>query len=140
MSRADRFTKTQKQIVHYSDFATGFDKTPTTGLLAVVTNEQSVKQRIKNLVRTTMGTRPYHPLVGSKASALLFDLNTNITEDALKSTIKNTIDNDEPAARDVTVDVKFVPDSNIAQCYITFSIINIPDQRFDLTINLVRVH
>lgn len=140
MSRADHFTKTQKQPIHFSDFSITFECNPTTGLLAMTTNEECIKRRLQNLVLTAMGSRPYQPLVGSKAPSLLFDLQTNTTEDMLATTIRQTIESDEPAAILRDLQVEFIPDTNIVGVYISFETINIPNKVFDLTLNLVRVH
>lgn len=139
MSRVDRITPTSKQIIRFADFSTGFEMNPSTGLLAMKTNEEAVKQRIRNLVLTLMGSRPYHPLVGCKASGVLFDLNTDITADLLESTIRQTIENDEPAATLENIRVDYSPDSNMVGVSIQFSIHAVPNQVFDLTLNLVRV-
>lgn len=106
MARADRNTETRIQDVFYRDFTTSFRLNPVTGQLATVSNEESVKQMIRNLVLTVMGERRHQPLVGSKVYNLNFEPADSVTRDLLIETIVQSINNHLPMVRLVDVNVK----------------------------------
>lgn len=140
MSRADRFTGTDKQLTYYSDFPINFDLNPVTGLLSVVKNEEAVKHRIRNLILTNLTERPYHPQIGSKIRSALFDPVDPITEDIIRTSIRHTIKNCEPAAilRDVVVNS--YADMNAYEVTIYFETINIVGKVFEVNLILRRIH
>ena len=98
-----------------------------TGNLATVTNVDSIKQSIRNLILTNKGERFYQPSLGSKVASLLFDLYTLDTIDLLQTTIIEVC-KQEPRAQNVQV--KIVPDiqHNSIQISIGFTPINLPEQ------------
>lgn len=129
MARADRFTVERKKAIAYSDFLPNLDRNPLTGLLAKVTNEDSVKQSIANLCKTNRRERYNQPLTGSKLNGSLFENSSDpIVLDEIKSTLEQTIADDEPRATNVSVEVSNVPDDpNSIRAFITFSIKNISE-------------
>ena len=48
-------------------------KNPFTKDIYGVSNENAIKQSIKNLVLTVPGEKPFQPLVGSRVNELLFE-------------------------------------------------------------------
>lgn len=139
MSRADRFTLTSKQLIVYSDFTDNFDINPVTGLLARVTNEESIKQSLRNLVLTGLGERPYKPLVGSKLRASLFSLSDPTVVNTIQSTLQHTL-TQEPRASIQRLQVIPNFDNNSINIVIAFTSVNIPAQTFtlNLVLNLLR--
>lgn len=137
MSRADRFSPTKKKEF-YSDFLINLDVNPITGTLARVTNEESVKQALKNLILTNKTERPYNPYFGSRINAMLFDLVDEGTALLLKSEIEETITNYEPRVVLHEVRVQPYDDQNGYAVTIVFSTINIP-QEISLELFLQRV-
>lgn len=137
MARSDKYTPLKKQEF-YSDFLINFDTNPITGVLARSTNEDSIKQALKNLLLTNFTERFYEPLVGSRINALLFEPFSIITELSLKTEIENSIKNNEPRViiHDVSVSAK--EDENGYLINIVFSTINIP-QTTQLELFLQRV-
>lgn len=124
ISRADRFTQTQKSINIYSDFLDDFSAHPITGDISRVTNEQSIKQSIRNLVMTNYGERLFQPTIGSNILGSLFEFNDLTTASDLQFYISETIRNNEPRASLESVNVTETPDSNYVKIDILFSIIN----------------
>ena len=110
-----------------------------TGLLARVTNEESVKLSIKNLILTRPNSRFYRPLVGSKINSLLFDPMDQITESSLKTAITSTIRNYEPRCNLQEVIIQPNYATQVYRVTIIFSLINIPDKTFALPITLIKV-
>ena len=138
MSRSDKYTPFKKKEF-YSDFLINFDMNPVTGTLARVTNEDSIKQSLKNLILTNRTERPYNPLLGSRINALLFDPLDTLTAQSLKEEIQETIKAFEPRA--VLNDVSVYPDedNNGFTINIIFSTINIPQEtRIELFLQRVR--
>ncbi len=137
--KADRFTINSKQIEKYSDFTVNFDLNPITGFLARVTNEDSIKQSLKNILFTQRTERFYDPFFGSRLRALMFEPIDNVTSTELEREIRESIDANEPRISKVEVRIKPLPDENSYGCTIYFEIINIPEQQFTLNLVLKRV-
>lgn len=138
-TRADTFTGSKRQIDFFSDFMTSFAKTPNGGQLAKVTNEQSVTQSLKNLIRTNLGERLFQPLVGSDVSAALFELNTTDALGMIKMYIENTVENNEPRVNLLQALVESNPsDENSIEITLIYNLINNPEE-FTLTMLLKRV-
>jgi phage baseplate assembly protein W len=136
--RASKFTIESKKIVTYSDFTDNFDINPQTGNLARITNEESVKQAIRNIVLTNRTERPYSTL-GSKIQAGLFEPIDVVSTEMLKTTIKESIASFEPRATNVSVDVEPYEDYNAYFVTVIFSLINIPGDNFSIGLVLNRV-
>ena len=134
MTRIDRWTVERKKPTYYRSFVNSFDRNPLTGLIATVTNEDSVKQSLQNLILTNIYERYEQPYIGSKLQSLLFDPMDAITEDLIKDTITETIVQCEPRCELIAVKVLANSDLDSYDVTIVFSLINIPEQ---LTLNLV---
>ena len=139
MSRADKFTPKNKKQELYSDFLNNFDQNPVTGFLARVTNEEAVKQAIKNIILTSVGERFYDSNKGSKIKQSLFDIFDPSNLEIIKIQAKEAIEVYEPRA--IIQDIRFNPDLDRNAYYMTiiYSVINIPDNVFNLTLNILRV-
>jgi phage baseplate assembly protein W len=119
------FSRTKKPVV-YSDFRMNFDRVPNTGNLDIVTNEEAVKQSIRNLVMTIRGERFYQPFLGTKINALLFELPGPTTITDLKSEIRDVLQY-EPRATDIESIIEYHEDFNAYAVTIMFRMVNIPD-------------
>jgi phage baseplate assembly protein W len=132
VNRSDKFTLKQKEIERYSDFSTTFEMNPFSGMLARVTNEEAVKQSLKNLVLTETGERFYDSNKGSKIKQSLFEL--------VKIQLKASLASYEPRANIIDVQLSNDQlDANALNCKIIFSVINIPGPTFTLDLNVTRV-
>lgn len=138
-TRADTFTGNKKQIDFFSDFLTSFAKTPMGNQLARVTNEHSVNQSLKNLIKTNLGERLFQPTVGSDVMSTLFELNTVDSLNVLELYIRNTIENNEPRCSLIEVMVNSVSsDENSVEITLIYNLINNPEV-ITLTMLLKRV-
>lgn len=139
MARADKYTAEIKKQELYSDFLNDFTTNPITGLLSRVTNEESVKQSLKNLVLTNVGERFYDPNKGSKINQSLFELFDPSNIEIIKLQLRECISAYEPRA--IIRDIRLREDLESNGYYITlvFSIINIPNETFTLDLNVTRV-
>lgn len=139
MARSNKYSYLQKTPVYYNDFTNNFTVNPDTGNLYVVTNEECVKQSIRNLVLTNIFERFYQPLVGSKVQSLLFELNTPQTQNLLITTITDTITNFEPRAINPSASIYSIEDDNSITITVTFSLMNVPQPiTFPLVLQRVR--
>lgn len=139
MSRADNITQLSSRAEQFSDFLVNFDSHPMTGALGKITNENSVRRSIMNLVMTEYGERPFQPRVGSDVTKALFEPLDPIAVTRIQSSISNTIKNNEPRAN--LLNVKAYPgvDKNTMVVNIVFSLINTnTPQRIDMVLKRVR--
>lgn len=137
----DKLSIERKKSELYSDFLINFDRNPFSGYLGKVTNEESVKQSLKNLFLTNKGERFYDSNKGTRLRAMLFE-NSNGPGDfeAIKLDLIQIAQAYEPRAQIMDLNIS-VPDadSNSFFLRIIFSIINIPDQTFNLELFINRV-
>jgi phage baseplate assembly protein W len=140
MARADRYTIQSKQVEKYSDFLPSFELNPFTGSLARVTNENAVKQALKNLVLTQVGERFYDTNKGSKVTKSLFELfDPQIDPDLLTTQLREAAGLYEPRAIIHEVRLDDRPENNEFAVTIVFSVVNNNDpQQLSLSIQRVR--
>lgn len=139
VTRADTLTGTKKQKEFFSDFVTSFSKTPLGNQLGRVSNEQSVNQSLRNLIKTNLGERLFQPLVGSDILKNVFENNTPESLDLLEVYIENTVNNNEPRVNLLqTIINTELFDSNSLEISLIYNLINNPDP-ITLTILLKRV-
>ena len=139
MARADKYSLEQKKTEIYSDFLNSFEQNPLTGALARVTNEDSVKQSLRNIILTNIGERFYDSNKGSKIKQSLFELYDPSTVEIIRIQLGEAISAYEPRA--IIQDIRLQEDLERNGYYVTliFSIINIPDQTFSLDLSIQRV-
>ena len=91
MSRALVNTAYKKQPILYSDFLGNLDLHPLSGDIATVTNGESLKQSIKNLILTNYGERPFNPNLGSNVYKMLFQPLDGFAIQDIKNYIRETV-------------------------------------------------
>lgn len=139
MSRVDIFTPLFRKEERYSDFTINFNKNPQTGNLAKITDEQAIKQHLRNLILTNFGERFYNQTFGSNIRSLLFEQYGPDSESMLKTVIEQAIITNEP--RVAVLDIQVIDDSdrNAFIVNLFFNVININDPlQLELTIKRVR--
>jgi len=138
-TRADRFTQLQKVPDLFSDFLSDLTPHPITKDLTRLRNDTAIRQSIKNLVLTNYNERLFQPNIGSNVNRSLFEPNDAFMEDELESSIRRTIEFNEPRASVLRVEV--IPQSNGSTIGINiiFSIINsMQPQSLDIILRRVR--
>ena len=139
LTRADTLTGTKKQKEFFSDFVNSFAKTPYGDQLGRLTNEESVNQSLRNLIKTNLGERLFQPLLGSDVTSMLFENNTPEVVSQLEEFIENTIKNNEPRVNLLQTIVNDNSlDSNTIEITLIYNLINNPEE-ITLTILLKRV-
>ena len=139
MARADKITQIDKIRETFSDFLTNFDKSPMTDDLGRITNEIAIKTRVKNLVMTNLGERPFNSSIGSNVMKSLFEPYTPFTEDDIKESILHTLKFNEPSIEIINVNVIGDPDQNTVRINIVFYVINNPGYSISTDLILKRV-
>lgn len=124
----------KKQSVIYSDLRKDMLLNPVNSDVSRYTDEESVKESLRNLILTSNGERLFNPSIGSPIRKMLFD---NVlypeTKFIIQDLISETIKNYEPRCELVSVDVTLggSPDTslesfnNTVSITVTFSLINI---------------
>lgn len=101
----------------YRDIDLSFAPHPVTGDVSKKLGENAVSQSIKNLILTEFYDVPFHPEIGCQVHGLLFENITSITAGLVKDSIRDVINNYEPRAEILDLDVD--PDGS-EQGYIIF--------------------
>lgn len=124
IEKRDLYKPSNVQPELFSDFFNDFDLHPIKKDLVRRTNEDAVKQSIRNIILTKTGERLYNPNFGSQISSLLFEHFSETTQASLKNVIETAIKNHEPRASVNDVRVEGDIDSNSLVVTILFSVIN----------------
>jgi len=139
LTRADSFTNVKRKEEFFSDFLNSFAKTPIGEQLGRVTNEQSVNQSLRNLIKTNLGERLFQPNIGSDVNASLFEQNDILLIDGLEFKIENVIRTNERRVNLLRVEVTSIVnqftqqstnigmDENTVNVKIVYTLINNPD-------------
>jgi phage baseplate assembly protein W len=122
----------------YADFHMDLFQNPVSLDLARNTDEEAVKQSIRNLLLTDRGERPFQPLLGSDLRQLLFENFTPDTVVIAKQMVRETIENYEPRANLIGVDILANPDVNTISVVVVFNVIN-SEEDITLVTTLARV-
>lgn len=112
------------QVREFSDFDMSFRTHPLTGDILVKRDEDSVKQSVKNIVLTILGERGFDQDFGSTANDLLFDFMDTITQDRLRDSILEALQNYEPRVIVRTVDVVTREADHFLEMTLKFRVIN----------------
>jgi phage baseplate assembly protein W len=90
---------------HFVDLDLSFQVNPITRDVAKKLDDKAIKQSLISLVMTKPYETPFHPEISSQANAVLFDLDTPITKEIIRTTVIQVITKFEPRVQliDVTV-------------------------------------
>lgn len=118
----------------YSDIDCTFAR-KTSGDIYKKTDASAVRQSVKNLLLTDMGSVPFRPYFGGGLEKLLFSLNTEFDTSDIEDVIKLAIKNDEPRAKVRQVSARFNEDNYSLSVRLVFAVVNTPKVvTMDLTI------
>jgi|TARA_B100001094_G_C17751908_1_gene586229 phage baseplate assembly protein W len=123
----------------YSDLDLFFGKNNSDNDVNIIYDVQAIKRSIRNLVLTNQYDKPFHPEIYSGVRGMLFELMTPTTAVILARQVEDVIENFEPRARLVGVNVYPDLDNNSYTCTIEFYIVNALTELIDLTIALERI-
>lgn len=94
--RSIKTTRFSTPNVVYSDFTNDFEVHPDTGDLFIVTNDNDIKQSLRNLVFTNLYERFYNPQCAGNMMKALFEQDDPNTLYAIQNTLESAIKINEP--------------------------------------------
>lgn len=123
----------------YTDFFSDFRRHPNKKDLILVTEEDSVRRALKNLLLTSKYERFFNQDFGGDIDKFLFEPIDNTSTAKIKQRIKVSIENYEKRVRLIDVLVTMDIDTQTMYISILFSLINKTEQlQLDLKIDRVR--
>jgi len=123
----------------YSDFKKNLAISPISKDLALIKDDEAVKQSIKNLVLTDPGERLMQPFIGGGIRALLFENITPAVLNLIENQVKSTINTYEPRADIINVTASSKYDDNTVNVVVNFYIRNTNEPiKLDLILTRVR--
>lgn len=117
-----RITPITKKREIYSDFPKDLYLNPVSFDVSRKTNEEAVKDAIRNLLLTNKGERLFQPRIGSDIRKYLFENYTPATTQILKDNIRTVLNRYEPRAELLDVSVIGSPDQNAVQIHVAFAV------------------
>ena len=123
----------------YIDLDLFFQRKIPSNDVNTVTDVQSVKRSIRNLVLLNPYEKPFHPEISSGIRGMLFELMSPFVAAQLTKKVEDVINNFEPRAR--LVSVRSMPnyDHNAYEISVEFYVVNTPTELVDLTVMLERL-
>lgn len=123
----------------YADFKKNLAISPISKDLALIKDDEAVKQSIKNLVLTDPGERLMQPFIGGGIRALLFENITPAVLNLIENQVKSTINTYEPRAEVINVTASSKYDDNTVNVVVNFYIRNTNEPiKLDLILTRVR--
>lgn len=110
----------------FKDLGIGFTRNANTKDVAIVKNDNAIKQAVKNLILTVPGEKPFQPDIGSRISELLFEPLDPFTSISIKEEVINTITQYEPRVIIVAVNVKANFEKNSFDVELRYQIVGLP--------------
>ena len=132
------YKQSHKDSDVYSDFTTAFLPHPFNGQLTRVTDVDSVRQSLRNLILTNKYERLKNPDYGCNIRRHLFDQFSPLTISRIKEDIEHAIKRHEPRVRVEDVDITATEDQNALNVSITFYVVTAKEMQ-ELTLTLYRV-
>ena len=111
----------------YKDLNLDFQQNTATKDIQKITDVESVKRSVRNLINTNHYEKPFRPQVGSNLRAMLFELISPQMNHAISKEIDLLIKNYEPRCRLVEVSSNPQIDKNAYSVTISFYVVNHPE-------------
>ena len=111
----------------FKDLNLDFQQNTATKDIQKITDAESVKRSVRNLINTNHYEKPFHPEIGSNLRAMLFELMTPQMNHVITKQIENLINNYEPRCRLVQVHTQPEFERNGYDVQISFYVQNYPD-------------
>ena len=123
----------------YADIGKDLTIHPVTSDVSRKTNEEAIKESLRNLILTNRGERLFQPDVGCDITSQLFETFTQETADTIRTMVYETVEAYEPRVSLLGVDVGGRIDSNELKVFITFVTINSEEpSTVEIILNRVR--
>ena len=108
----------------FKDLNLDFQQNTATKDIQKITDVESVKRSVRNLINTNHYEKPFHPEIGSNLRAMLFELMTPQMNHVISKQIENLINNYEPRCNLVEVFAQPMFDRNGYSVQISFMVNN----------------
>ena len=130
MSRYDatQTNESSRSARIYKDLDLDFQKNTATKDIQKLTDIESVKRSVRNLIKLNHYEKPFRPEVGSNLRAMLFENITPQINHAISKQIDLLIRNYEPRCRLVQLNVQPDVDRNGYRASISFYVVNSPER------------
>ena len=112
----------------YNDLNLDFQQNSATKDIQKISDVESVKRSVRNLINLNHYEKPFHPEIGSNLRAMLFELITPQMSHAISKEISLLIENFEPRAKLVQISTMPQFDRNAYAATISFYVQNVPDR------------
>lgn len=112
----------------YSDLNLDFNMNPFTGDIIKATNAEAIKKSFRNLILTNYFEVPFHPEIGSSIRGMLFENYTPLTNEFLKTKIRELAEEKEPRVKIRSIEIIQEQDYNSLKLDITYQIIELNKQ------------
>ena len=129
MSRYDatQTNESKKSSKIFKDLNLDFQQNTATKDIQKITDVESVKRSVRNLINTNHYEKPFHPEIGSNLRGMLFELMSPQMNHLITKQIENLINNYEPRCRLVQVHTQPEFERNGYNVQISFYVQNYPD-------------
>jgi len=107
----------------FSDLDLRFEKNPITNDIGRKTNNEAIKQAIRNILFTKFFERPFNSTLGSGISNMLFEPLNPLSSVMIKKIVEQTISNFEPRVDLQSVSVTLVENDNAVQITVYYAIV-----------------
>ena len=119
--------ESQRSARIYKDLNLDFQINTATKDIQKITDVESVKRAVRNLVNLNHYEKPFHPEIGSNLRAMLFENMTPQMNVLISRQIEELIQNYEPRARLIKVKTLPLFDRNAYAVSINFQVVNQPE-------------
>ena len=135
---AQRNNDISRNVKQYRDLDLFFSKKSNKDVNKV-TDIESVKRSVRNLILLNSYEKPFHPEIAGDVRGLLFENMTPLTSAVIARKIQDVIENFEPRAR--LTGVQAIPDfdRNAYEVTIYFYVVNAPTELVEVTQLLERL-
>ena len=129
MSRYDstQSNESKRSAKIYRDLDLDFSVNSATKDIQKLSDVESVKRSVRNLINTNHYERPFHPEIGSNLRAMLFENITPQITHVISKQIEMLLRNYEPRCRLVQVNTQPMFDRNGYAAQISFYVVNHPE-------------
>lgn len=107
----------------FKDIDLSFTKNPVTHDIGVKTNENAVKESVKNLILRNPFETPFHPEISCQAYNALFEQMSFLSEEILRNSIIQVLNKFEPRIQLNAVTITAYPEQHRYTATIDFTII-----------------
>jgi len=117
----------KRSVKVYKDLNLDFQQNSATKDIQKITDVESVKRSVRNLINLNYYEKPFHPEIGSNLRGLLFENITAQISHYMSKQIELLIKNYEPRCRMVEVVNRPDIDRNGYSVSVSFYVVNTPD-------------